>query len=443
MPAFLPPRPQYLISSLSLEQRVVSVDFDDPFMWDLLSQVNFQAVLDGKSLLQCFCEAHKGWHFAYSSEEDYPLFPAHSDQIWPEDLHMDNYRKIWLFAVLVANSPNPFSWKTKEGWDVLDFVIESKCAPILNQLLRHHHCPSLGELDGRKSQKSDLKWPWLTWLSASMELTNAQVVDTVEVLLKHGLNPEAKNHKNQTALMVSHNFKISDALLKKGANPFAQQLDGQGILQKWMAPGYYASLDDNQNHICENLTTWLSYALPQDAARARQEISLAALLDFQKGKSKIPRTIAQYFHQPLYQLTDDQGQNGLFYLETHPKRATRNHALCLNHLIRSMPVHALMETNLAGQTHLERIFHYLDKGLDHYKSDDLCIDMRNNLLAYTIEQLPRMTEKDIEATQLVIDAYRTLDHAHFDFEKLISLEQALLIKTMDHSSLRPKRQLRL
>jgi hypothetical protein len=108
-----------------------------------------------------------------------------------------------------------------------------------------------------------------------------------------------------------------------------------------------------------------------------------------------------------------------------------------------MPVHALMETNLAGQTHLERIFHYLDKGLDHYKSDDLCIDMRNNLLAYTIEQLPRMTEKDIEATQLVIDAYRTLDHAHFDFEKLISLEQALLIKTMDHSSLRPKRQLRL
>ena len=363
---------------------------------------------------------------------------------------MDDYRKIWLFAVLVANSTNPFSWRTKEGWDVFDFVIESKCAPILNQLLRHRHCPSPGELDGRKSQKSDLKWPWLTWLSASMELTNAQVVDTVEVLLKYGLNPEAKNHKNQTALMVSHNFKISGALLKTGANPFAQQLDGQGVLQKWMAPGYYSSLDENQDHICENLITWLDYALIQDARCAHQEISRVVLSEIQKGKSKVPRTISKHLNQPLYQIIDEQGHdalfyldNVLFYLDNVYKKPNRNHLFCLNHVVRSMPPFALLESSHTGQTKLEWILNYLEKGFDHYKSDELCTDMRNNLLIYTLDQLPSMTPQDIQASEFLIDQYRTLNQDQFDLQKLILLEKSLLDKIAERPALLDKRRLRL
>lgn len=245
---FLPPTPK---PRLNLASRLfVDPKTEAKLRWSLFHDVDPASQIDGKPLLQVFCEHHKHNSFIGSTHhfKTDPL-PTRPGETWPDPRVRDPDDEgegewpnvdMWIAAHLICNGPDPFAWKSEDGRDILDFAVQFRNPLLLDQLLRMPGAPSVDQLQTRKAGKAS--GDKMEWLHALCE--NGASAQNLEVLLHHGWSVDRLGPKKRSALFFAIHADQVKVLLNAGADPLLIDKDRLSIWQAW---GKRAFSPSNQN----------------------------------------------------------------------------------------------------------------------------------------------------------------------------------------------------
>lgn len=131
----LPPRKENLNAQL-----LVDPNTNTALCWSLLHEVDPHSTIEGKTLLQVFCENRERGSKAIQNSLDFHKtpFPLGPGQPWPDPSNGRSWghAEMWIAAHLICNGPNPFAWTSMSDKTVIDYAVEWQNSMLMDQLLR-------------------------------------------------------------------------------------------------------------------------------------------------------------------------------------------------------------------------------------------------------------------------------------------------------------------
>lgn len=272
-PVSLPPLPAVDDDNL-LARLLVDPGTDSELAWALLSKVNLRATVDGKSLLQEFCERRSnGASVSRMPLEAGTRLPAQPGDPWPDPMasaaqsalsqnkSKPPHAAMWVAAALIANDPSPFAWHTEDGRDVLDFAVAWNNDHLFDQLMRKPGAPSPANLSARQFKGK----PWLHAMAA--EAHSGRIILTA--VLPHVQDVDVRNEDRTTALHLAASKENAQLLLEAGADPLAKDAASRLPFRAWVDQ----AITNNRVYDIEKMfdVWWRSMDIDQQA-QARPEL---------------------------------------------------------------------------------------------------------------------------------------------------------------------------
>lgn len=352
MTSFLPPTPK---PRLNLAARLfVDPKTEAKLRWSLFHDVDPASEIDGKPLLQVFCEHHK--HNSYIGSTHHfktdPL-PTHPGEAWPDprvrapDDNEDEGEwpnvDMWIAAHLICNGPDPFAWKSEDGRDVLDFAIQFRNPLLLDQLLRMPSAPSIEDLQMRKVGPDKMDW-----LHALCE--NGARAQNLEVLLHHGWDVDRLDLKKRTALFFARNPDQVNALLDAGADPLLTDKDKLSIRQAWAKRAFSPTTQNSRNgfyaesDLIKQLNALDDFCVKLNPDKVLPQVSTFLFEATLKSKNSIFAVNAsRIYGVPMHAWTKDESGNtwslpGYMAFDSVNKKKSAATSCAINLSVESSPV---------------------------------------------------------------------------------------------------------
>lgn len=437
MSSFLPSIPQS--KDFQLERLLVSYDLDEKFLWDLIASFDLRKNIHNKPLLQVFCENHLG--SSIDTPKTFPIFPSDPSGVWPDPLEKNDqtqsrgsqhdYPKMWLFAILVANSPNPFAWKTTQDWDVLDCLIDLRCAPILDQVLRHPLCPSIDSLNQRLTKyrfSGRAEEPWIIGLTKWQVFSQDSYLKTLRVLLQHGFDPNVLDTQKETPLMVSQNPEITQLLLNYGADAFLKNKKGKVALEKWASGGFYDHYEDRKQYLASNIGILSKHLLPSHKEQLLDWIRPVAEKSIRRSDIFIAPQIESSTGIPFYELSQNKDQHLLDWIllpSTDPNvMSDRRKAKSLMAFVKSLPTLKLLDS-YQDKNLLEHILILAASNFDD-PSGKYSKRMRDYILIQATKTLEKDPVSSSDIFSILVHRFRQLAPELYTQEHMVALEKFVL-----------------
>jgi ankyrin repeat protein len=222
----LPPKKDNLNGQL-----LVDPNTNAALCWSLLHEVDPHSTIDGKSLLQVFCENRERGAKIIRTSLDFrktPL-PLGPGQPWPNPSNGNSWgdADMWIAAHLICNGPNPFAWTSLSDKTVLDYAVEWQNPLLMDQLLRFPSGTTVQSQEKKKYGGCD--YGWLHGLAG--QKGTAAVLDA---MLANGWSVDLRDKKGMTALHHAVDGEQVSILLAAGADPLAVDKEGNTARQAWI-----------------------------------------------------------------------------------------------------------------------------------------------------------------------------------------------------------------
>ena len=235
----LPPKKENLNGQLLVDPNTSAA-----LCWSLLHEVDPHSTIDGKSLLQVFCENRERGQKIIRAPLDFhehPL-PLGPGQPWPKPSANQKFgdAEMWIAAHLICNGPDPFEWTTKSGKGIMDYAVEWQNSMLMDQLLRIPHGPAIRSLEKKSYFNHD--YGWLHGLAK--QKGTAAVLDA---MLTHGWVVDLKDKKGMTALHHAVDGDQASILIAAGADPLAVDKEGNTVRDAWIKQAKALSTYSTQN----------------------------------------------------------------------------------------------------------------------------------------------------------------------------------------------------
>lgn len=267
---------------------------ENKLAWSLMSTLNPQERIDGKSLLQLFCESHVNKSLAHRM----PLgegerLPASPSESWPDPKQgKDEWPSIgmWLAATLILNGPDPFDWKSETGHDILDYAVLWNNDHIFSQLLRMPGAPLASTLSDRLNFKKDNGW-----LHSAAAAIGGHII--LKEMFNQGLDLETLNKKGTPVLHSCEQTDTLKVLIEAGVNLFSLNKEGHSAPLVWIEE---ASRNDNVMYKYKDMTQkWAEQALKVDPQQAETVATEAIFFAMKKNMHQIAKALSETFKRPL------------------------------------------------------------------------------------------------------------------------------------------------
>lgn len=422
MQAHLPPLPQKKENPLA--QILLDRDTNDALAWSLISEVDPHATIGGKSLFQVFCEK-RGWAElrirSLINPSKQPL-PTSNQEAWPDPRTGLSERtetadpEVWIGAHLICNGPNPFSWKSADGRDALDYAISWRNAPLLDQLLRMPGAPTPKELAARRMGK---QLPWLHWL-----VEQGHTEDCISVLLRSGLPVDQLDAKGRSALHYAKNGEHVSALLAGGADPNIRDKKGLSVRDTWIkqdsAAGGKSSMASGTSKKLSILDQAILAEGPADLKAVSQGIFKATI---QSGSAHFAMEASKTHDLQVKDWRMQEGAVnwslvGYTCAKSLSKRKSKGFT-CAKRLIERQPFASLCHVG-AGDVQDIGLFWLAAR---HYDSDDI---ESGRTFSEALKRLRREPEQQVAAYQQMLrGAFKLKDNLPFDPSTNTLIEKAL------------------
>jgi hypothetical protein len=296
----LPTSPENLYGHLLVDTRT-----SNQLVWATLKKADPHSVIDGKPLLQVFCEKRQhssSQIWAGLDVREHPL-PIDGSQPWPDPTEATAGAaekwptpEMWVAAHLICNGPDPFLWKSDTGKNILDFAVKWQNPLLLDQLLRMPTAPNVSKL-----QASTNSAAWLHYFAAE------GASECMRVLLDHGWPPNALDKNGSTALHYADAAADVTVLLDAGADALALGKQGLSIRQSWTKNTFSSSTPEKPWKLLPKIKCLDEFSLKLDRQQIFQQL-IPSLFDItvRTKSTDIAQSTSTTFDAPIHSwvLTD-------------------------------------------------------------------------------------------------------------------------------------------